>query len=114
LRLYILDVQGKIREQLLKIMSEYNKADEIKAFEDYAGFIEQIGKSPPDYCFIRLGKDGIPGLKAAGTVQRISKDIRIVFISEDGRHAVDAYEVGAYGYISVPFTKEKLNNYLTK
>jgi len=112
LRVYILDVQDKIRDQLLKILSGYNKADEIKAFEDYARFIKQVGNSPPAFCFIRLGKDGIPGLKAAGMVQLISTDIRIIFVSEDKRYAVDAYEVGAYGYLSSPLTKEKLDKYL--
>jgi len=113
LRVYILDAQDKIRDQLLKILSEYNKADEIMAFEDYAGFIEQIGKSPPEYCFIRLGKDGIPGLKAAETAQRISGDIRVVFVSDDRRYAVDAYEVGAYGYLRTPLIKEKIYKYLS-
>lgn len=114
LRAYILDAQGKIREQLLKILFEYNKADEIKAFEDYAQFIKQVGQSPPDFCFIRLGTDGIPGLKAAERVQRISSDSRIIFVSEDKRYAVEAYEVGVYGYLSPPLTKEKLDKYLKK
>ncbi|NCB52631.1 MAG: response regulator [Clostridia bacterium] len=112
LRVYILDVQDKIRDQLLKVLSEYNKADEIMAFEDYARFIGHTQLSPPDYCFIRLGRNEIPGLKAAGAVQRISTSTRVVFVSEDRRYAVDAYEVGAYGYLSTPLTKEKLDNYL--
>lgn len=112
MRLYILDAQDKIRDQLLRILSEYNKADEIKAFEDYAAFMEQAIKFPPDYCFIRLGTDGIPGLKAAEMAQQISGDIRVIFVSEDRRHALDAYEVGAYGYLCPPFTKEKLDKYL--
>lgn len=113
MRAYILDVQGKIREQLLKWLSENKKIDEINVFEDYAQFIEQVGKSPPDFCFIRLGKDGIPGLKAAGMVQHLSPDIRIVFISEDRKYAVGAYEVGAYGYLTCPLSKEKLDKCLT-
>lgn len=114
LRVYILDEQGKIREQLQKWLSEDRRIGEIKAFDDYARFIEQVGKSPPDFCFIRLGKDGIPGLKAAGMVQRISRDIRIVFLSEDRTSAVDAYEVGAYGYLTCPLDKAKLDKCLIK
>lgn len=112
LRVYILDVQGKIREQILTWLSENKTIDRVEVFEDYARFIEQVGKSSPDFCFIRLGKDGIPGLKAAGMAQRISTDIRIIFVSEDKRYAVDAYEVGAYGYLSSPLTKEKVDKYL--
>ncbi len=112
MRAYILDTQDKIRDQLLGTLSEMNKADEITAFEDYVRFIEQVRRSPPDYCFIRLGTDAIQGLRAAETVHSIGADIRIVFISKDRRYAVDAYEVGAYGYLSPPFTKQKLKNYL--
>jgi len=112
LRAYILDVQGKIREQMLKWLSENKKIDGTEAFEDYAGLIGRVRKYPPDFCFIRLGKDGIPGLKAAGTVQRVSPDIRVIFVSEDKSYAVDAYEVGAYGYLIPPFTKEKLDKCL--
>ncbi len=114
LRVYILDAPGKIRDQLVKLLPEVNKANEIMAFEDYAQFIEQIKASPPDYCFVRLGKDGIPGLKAAETVQRISGDVRVVFLSEDIRYAVEAYKVGAYGYLSTPLTKEKIKNIYQK
>ena len=114
MRVYILDLQGKIREQLLKWLLENKKTDGIEAFENYELFIEQVVKSPPDFCFIRLGKNGIPGLKAAGIVQQISIDTRVIFVSEDKNYAVDAYEVGAYGYLSYPLSREKLNNCLMK
>jgi len=29
-------------------------------------------------------------------------------VSEDRRHAVDAYDVGAYGYLRTPLIKEKI------
>ena len=112
MKVYILDVQSKIREQMLKWLSENKKIDETEVFEDYARLIERVRKSPPDFCFIRLGKDGIPGLKAAGTVQQASSDIRIVFVSDDSNYAVDAYEVGAHGYLTSPLKKEKLNKCL--
>jgi two-component SAPR family response regulator len=97
---------------MLKLLSENMRIDSIEVFENYAEFITRVGKSPPDFCFVRLGKDGIPGLKVAGTVQQISMNTRVVFVSEDKSYAVDAYEVGAYGYLSPPLTKEKLDRYL--
>jgi len=112
LRAYILDVQGKVREQMQKWLTENRTIDRVEVFADYALFIGKVVKTPPDFCFIRLGKDGIPGLKAAGMVQRISTDTRVVFVSEDKSYAVDAYEVGAYGYLSAPLTKEKIDKYL--
>ncbi len=112
LRVYVLDERGKARTQMLSRLSECKSVDGILVFDDWVGFLEQTGSTPPDYCFIRLGRDGIPGFKAAEAVRKISTDIRIVFIAEDERYAVDAYEVGAYGYLTYPLTKEKINNYI--
>ncbi len=112
MKVYILDVQGKIREQMLKWLSEDKEIEGVGVFEDYVRFIEQVGKAPPDFCFIRLGKDGIPGLKIAGMVQQISSDVRIVFVSDDRDYAVDAYEVGAYGYLLSPINREKFEKYI--
>lgn len=112
LKVYILAAQDKVREQLQKRLAENKKIEEIRTFQDYTRFVEQIVKYPPDLCFIRLGVDSIPGLKAAGMVQRINTDTRVVFVAEDSSFAVDAYEVGAYGYLVSPFKKEKLNKYL--
>lgn len=112
MKVYILDEQSKIREQMLKWLSENKKVEGVEAFENYVQFVEQVREFPPEFCFIRLGKDGIPGLKAAGIIRQISSDIRIVFVSEDRNYAVDAYEVGAHGYLICPLKKEKLNKCL--
>ncbi len=114
LRVYILDRQDKIRGQLLKWLSENKNIEEIEVFEDYVRFVEQVFKYPPVFCFIRLGKDGIPRMKAAAMVNRISPDIHIVFVSDDRKYAVDAFEVGAYGYLTCPLDKEKLDKCLMK
>ncbi len=93
-------------------LSEDKRVEGIEVFEDYIQFIERVGKAPPDFCAIRLGCDGIPGLKAADMVRQISLDIMIIFISEDSEYALDAYEVGAYGYLLCPVMKDKLEKYL--
>lgn len=114
MKIYILDVQGKGLEQMLQWLSENKKVKAVEVFADYIKFIDQVGKSLPDFCVIRLGSDEIPGLKAADMVQQISTDIRIVFVSDDRGYAVDAYEVGAYGYLLCPIDRKKFENYLER
>jgi len=104
---YILDMQGKSREQMLLWLSEDKKVDAFEAFEDYIRFVEQTGKSPPDFCVIRLGENRIPGLRAAAMVRQISTDIRIIFISDQRDYALNAYEMGADGYLLCPLEKDK-------
>lgn len=112
MRVYILDKQSKSREQMLEWLSEDKRLTGIEVFEDYIRFIEQVGKSPPDFCVIRLGKDEIPGLKTGDMVRQTSPDIKIIFISDDRDYALDAYEVGAYGYLLCPVQRDKLEKYL--
>lgn len=112
MKVYILDRQGKCRNQMLKWLSEDKQLTGIKVFEDYIQFIERTESSPPDFCIIRLGWNGIPGFKTADMVRQISPDIRILFISDDRDYALDAYEAGAYGYLLCPVKKDKLEKYL--
>lgn len=112
MKVCILDRQDKSRDQILKWLSEDKRIIQAEAFEDYIKFIEHVGDSPPDFCIIRLGTDGISGLKAAEIVRHISPNIRIVFISDDRDYALHAYEVGADGYLLCPVEHDKLEKCL--
>lgn len=114
MRVYILDRQGKSREQMLEWLAEDKRLTGIEAFDDYIRFIEQVGNSPPDYCIIRMGADGIPGLKTAEMVRQISTDIRIIFISCDRDYALDAFKAGANGYLLCPIMRDKLMTMMMK
>ncbi|MEN6490286.1 MAG: response regulator [Smithella sp.] len=107
-----MDKPGESQEQMLKWLSEDKRLTGIEVFEDYARFVEQVGNYPPDFCIIRLGGNEIPGLKTAAMVSQISSDIRIIFISDDRKSALDAYELGAYGYLICPLLKDKFENCL--
>lgn len=112
LRVHILDKPGKTREQILKWLSEDKRLTGVETFEDYIRYIEQTENSPPDFCIIRLGWDGIPGLKTADMVREINPHIRIIFISDDRDYALHAFEVGAYGYLLCPVKRDKLEKCL--
>lgn len=112
MRVYILDRHDQNREQLLKWLSEDKRLTGIEVFEDYIKLIEQIGITPPDFCFIRLGRDGIPGLKTADMIRQTGSDIQIIFISDDRDYVMDAFEVGAYGYLLCPLERDRLEKYL--
>ncbi len=107
MKVYILDVNGESREQMLLWLAEDKRLTGFEVFDDYIRFIEQTGKSPPDFCIIRLGENRIPGLKTADMVRQISSDTRIVFVADDREHAVNAYEIGGYGYLLGPVNKKQ-------
>gem|GEM_PF-688300 len=112
MKVYILEVQGKNREQILEWLRENKKIERIEAFDDYIQFVEQAGKSPPDFCIIRIGYDRIPGFKSAEMIRQISPDMRIVFISDDRGYAVYAYEAGAFDYLLCPVERNRFEGLL--
>jgi len=107
LKVYILDKPGESMEQMLLWLGEEIRFNEIKAFNDYAQFVRQVGKMLPDLCIIRLGEVEMPGLKVARMIQQIKSDIRIIFLSDDSDYALEAYEIGANGYLMCPLLEEK-------
>ena len=59
------------------------------------------------YCFARAlrdlsGANEIPDLKVAEMLHKISRNTKIIFLSEDRDYALAAYQIGAYRYICCP------------
>lgn len=114
MKVYILDAKNKNNEKILRWLYEDKRVKAIEVFEDYSKFIKMVGKSTPDLCIVRLGRDEIPGLKVAGMVKKISPETRTVFVSDSRDYAVDAYEIGAYGYLLSPVSRDKFNKFFSK
>lgn len=111
MRIYVLDRQSVSCERMLTWLMEDERLTQAEVFEDYIELIERIWNFPPDFCLIRLGQEEIPGLKTAEMIRQISPRVRIIFISDDKDYALDAYELGVYGYLC-PVSKDKLKKYL--
>lgn len=112
MKVFILDVLSKSLEQMLLWLSEEKTVRGVQVFDNHLEFIEEVRKLPPDVCFIRLGRDSIPGFKVADMVRQINLDTRIVFVADDREYAVDAYEIGVYGYLLCPMSRKSFNNVL--
>lgn len=104
---YILDDYRQEREQIVKWLREHTKI-RVEVFEDHQHLLERIKNSPSHLSIIRLGNNGIPGLKTAEMIKKENPETKIVFLAEDRDYALDAYEVGADGYLLEPLEKEKL------
>lgn len=107
---YILDVPGVTRNQMVEWLSEEPRITEIKVFDNYIRLLKLVNKQPPDYCLIRLGSEVIPGFKAAVMIKNICAAVKFIFVADDRYYALDAFEIGAYGYILCPVAKGKLIN----
>ena len=67
--------------------------------------IEAIDSLRPDLVFLDIEMPGASGLDILG---RIAHQPVVVFTTAHGRHAVDAFELGALDYLLKPFGEERL------
>ncbi len=114
MRVYILDTGGSGLDKMLTWLSENTRIREVSVIKSQDVFLERVERERPELVFIRLGNSEITGLKMGQMVKAMEQDIRIVFVSEEKDYALDAYEVGAYGYLLCPIEKKKLDNILSK
>jgi DNA-binding NarL/FixJ family response regulator len=112
MNVYVLDKKSESLKRMLECLSDNKKISEVEVFDDYDLFISKVIKSNPALCIIRLGCEEIPGLKAARMVKLVNCDIRVVFISESRDYALDAFEIGANGYMLGAADKTTLNKCL--
>jgi len=99
LKVYVLDKKSESLKRMLECLSDNKKISEVEVFDDYDLFISKVIKFNPTLCIIRLGSEEIPGLRAARTVKLVNCNMRVVFISESRDYALDAFEIGANGYL---------------
>jgi two-component SAPR family response regulator len=111
-KISILDRNDKRSRCLMNWLHELDFIKEVKLFEKESEFMEQVVENSPDGCIIRLGLTGISGLRIADAIQKTDHTIRIIFIADHPYYAIDAYEIGAHGYLLSPVDKIKLLNCL--
>ena len=96
-------IVGRIlREAKYDVIEASNGADAIQSF-----FREQ-----PDIVLMDLNMDGIDGTAAIRGILQINKNARIVVCSatSDAHIVLNLLRLGAKGYVTKPFTPEKLLN----
>lgn len=109
MKVYLLEAEGETLDKMLLWLSENALVKVVAVFAKPDDLLKRIAREKPDLVFIRLGNDEIPGLKTGGIVMALDQNIRVVFVSDERDYALNAYEIGAYGYLLCPVTKDKFD-----
>ena len=110
MKIYIIDEDGADLQNMQAWLGEKEHINQVKIFQNHYSLIKAITKHPPNWCFIRLGRATIPGLKLAKMIHGVNMGIKVVFISEVQDYALHAFDVGAKGYLLSPVQQEKLDS----
>lgn len=111
---FVLGTEGDDLKKLLVWLAACERIDEVSVIKKRELFLERAENERPTLVFIRLGNTEIPGLAVGEMLHAIDENIRIVFFAEDKQYALNAYAIGAYGYLLCPIDKQKLDDILKK
>ncbi|MED1950210.1 LytR/AlgR family response regulator transcription factor [Brevibacillus centrosporus] len=80
----------------------------IGTFTDPVAAMHAVIKQKPDVVFADIYMPGIDGLEMGRQLKSTVPDVEIVFVSGDGRFAMDALELRAFDYLRKPLEIRRL------
>ena len=86
----------------------------LELFQQGEAALEWAEAHPVDVAFLDMEMPRLHGLELAERLKAINRNIRIVFVTAYDRYALDAFQVGAIGYIMKPYLRSDLRRELDK
>ncbi len=113
MRVFILDEHCDVLNEFLIWLAGDKKIEKVSYFNDTYEFIKKVETEKPELVFIKLARTDISGLKIGNLLKSVNNDIKVVFISEETDYAVEAHNIGAFGYLLTPVEKKKLDKIIS-
>ena len=102
------DHRGNNALKSLLMMIERNDIDRIDLCQNTQTADEYFKTNPPDAAIIDIDSPGVDWISYTKQLLKLSNNTAIVFISSDGRLAVDAFSLNVLDYLVTPVTSERL------
>lgn len=113
MRVHILDNGGDELNKILLWLSENEEILDVNVQKEAGAFLDKAKREKPELVFIRLGDAEIPGLEVGRLLKGMDFEPKIVFVASRRNYAIDAYEVGADGYLLCPVERKKFDRLLS-
>ena len=112
MRILLLDDGVSGTEKLLEWFSECGEIEMASVIKTRELFLEKAAAERPDAVFIHTGRAGFPGFKTGEALRALGSRVPIVFLSDEKKSALDAFEAGADGFLLCPVEKCKVKKCL--
>ena len=91
------------------------EVDELHLFDDAQSALEWVRSNDVNVAFLDLElDDDMGGMELARRLQQLRPSIVVVFVTAYSQHALEAFGVGAIGYVLKPYTYEDIRRELAK
>lgn len=106
----IADPDEKSSMDLKRLLDNYEVLDFQGSFTTMKAAEDSIYKDCADIAFIRIGKAELNAFKLSDIIHELNPFVKVIFLSSNVEYAVEAFECGAYGFLFVPSTREKIEH----
>lgn len=112
MRILLLDDGVDGTEKLLEWLLACSDIEMATVIKTRELFLEKALTEKQDAVFIRTGRAGFPGFKIGEELRKADSRVPIVFLSDEKKFALDAFETGANGFLLCPVEKRKVKKCL--
>ncbi len=112
MRILVADDEKHICEELEYILKQYDDFQIVASCSAGDEALDSICRLQPDIVFLDIAMPGLDGIKLGHYLKNLKKSPYIIYITAYDEHAVEAFKVGAKGYVLKPFTEEEIKENL--
>lgn len=108
MRIIAVDDEFIALEEIEDTCREVGITDEILKFNNPLDALSYVAKNKVDIAFLDIEMPVIKGIELAKRMKAFSKNIRIIFTTGYGDHALEAFSVDAVDYVLKPYSPESI------
>lgn len=108
----VVDDEALARERLVRMISRMDECEVVAQAAGADEALQAIQSSGPDVVLMDISMPGEDGLSAARRISTMEDPPAVVFCTAYDKHAVEAFEAQAVGYLLKPVRQEQLEQVL--
>ncbi|HWR30495.1 MAG TPA: LytTR family DNA-binding domain-containing protein, partial [Negativicutes bacterium] len=106
IKIVIADDEPHVCKELEYIIGRESELKIVKVCHNGTEALEQISKLQPEIVFLDIEMPGLNGIQLGYYLKNMKRQPYLIFVTAYGDFALDAFKVGAKGYILKPFSEE--------
>lgn len=111
MRAYVVDDERLAVERLTRLLNATGRVTVVGSATDPEAALASLRTTPVDVLFLDIQ---MPGLTGFELLERLDRDLAVVFTTAFDRYAVDAFAVNSLDYLLKPIEPERLDRALDK
>jgi two-component system LytT family response regulator len=107
MQILIVEDEALARQRLARLLNTLGY-DQITQTKSAKEAIEQLQENRFDIAFLDINMPGMSGLELGYELRYHQEDIAIIFQTAYSEHALEAFDIGAVGYLVKPYSIDQL------